>query len=926
MADPAAFMGLFAGFVRDAISSGAFAPFLSDTSTPSAPAPTPPPAPAPQPAPAPPPTLAVPPVRPYTSTRALALPAAVTGHPLPSIPSTLGTIQPMLGLPGLEISTVNHSNNARTRNRNQHQVLDLTTREISEANKCRRAASAAHLGPSGSAFQVRQRRRGPAIRSPVLHQGPQTALERVSSLDPAGVREIRVTHMIQAFQPKQEVVLYKNFAEAFHTYLNEHGLCFDYALPADTRVLSILDRSAASMRTGPHRYTFGDIPSGPSTRHRHESLDLQILGLVNKGNMRVHSSTSHLRREAIPSTLTLINLFDKIHSPLYVIPSVSIHEGRLVLHSNPSPRPGWNIIHSCLTKRQNKQFKGEATELNFTDNDPYPDSDTSGGVPDEDETEDEDEDIPAAPPLTAAIAPLPSCRSSHASSTPIPSRRLPSRISHARVGDCSRVIASAVPTQTTPAPWGAAPFETLLGPYGNLFDQRDVAKAVYQAAGNNVRLELKAESLEELAMLYGDVVCEGLRMNDFSHLLSANRCFEILNPNGSVRSFGPGLEREAIYAALNIYFKNSGCWCLMTDEGRMSLAMSTPLCLASAAPSGRLQNFKIFGALVALSLISGRPPGPLSPALLQYALNDCDLCALTPSFVTSWNPSLDRAARSMQAVGPTGDLMQFQSEIITYLNIQVATLSIRDQTFHNMLVNQLVHTGLLGPDLHSHPEAAVFCTGLELPGVNGFTFSKFARSYPGGTEFYLANAWTSCITDYAALEPHLPIASPSPVQCLPHFGPLPPGLNPETELVRFLKDTGNPSGDRLEASKSHFTEAVIGEMKNIDLPSYCPSMLCWAATGSPFLEPDADPADPNQADFVLPDDLGYSDDPATSAYAMAQGLISFHTCSRFARIPMSKLINLHNTTYPTQDDTSFEDAVDGWLLLQILNAIGKSLR
>ncbi|KAJ6529943.1 hypothetical protein DFH09DRAFT_1327201 [Mycena vulgaris] len=741
--------------------------------------------------------------------------------------------------------TVNHSNNARTRNRNQHQVLDLTTREISEAKvpPCRLSSAPWPIGIRLSS----PTKAGVLPLRPVLHQGPQTALERVSSLDPAGVREIRVTHMIQAFQPKQEVVLYKNFAEAFHTYLNGTASASTTHSP-QTPGFSLFSREvrpACALDPSLHLWRYS-IWAKHSTSPRE-------FGSANS-------------REAIPSTLTLINLFDKIHSPLYVIPSVSIHEGRLVLHSSmlpfdlvpppdlffrsdpisgatfvqdPSPGPGWNIIHSCLTKRQNKQFKGEATELNFTDNDPYPDSDTSGGVPDEDETEDEDEDIPAAPPLTAAIAPLPSCRSSHASSTPIPVEGF----LHGSLMPES-VIALVSSHQQSP-------------PRRLQHRGRDVAKAVYQAAGNNVRLELKAESLEELAMLYGDVVCEGLRMNDFS---ASSVCKPVLRNSQSQ-------------------------W---IDEGRMSLAMSTPLCLASAAPSGRLQNFKIFGALVALSLISGRPPGPLSPALLQYALNDCDLCALT------------------QAVGPTGDLMQFQSEIITYLNIQVATLSIRDQTFHNMLVNQLVHTGLLGPDLHSHPEAAVFCTGLELPGVNGFTFSKFARSYPGGTEFYLANAWTSCITDYAALEPHLLSR-----------------LNPETELVRFLKDTGNPSGDRLEASKSHFTEAVIGEMKNIDLPSYCPSMLCWAATGSPFLEPDADPADPNQADFVLPDDLGYSDDPATSAYAMAQGLISFHTCSRFARIPMSKLINLHNTTYPTQDDTSFEDAVDGWLLLQILNAIGK---
>jgi hypothetical protein len=38
---------------------------------------------------------------------------------------------------------------------------------------------------------------------------------------------------------------------------------------------------------------------------------------------------------------------------------------------------------------------------------------------------------------------------------------------------------------------------------------------------------------------------------------------------------------------------------------------------------------------------------------------------------------------------------------------------------------------------------------------------------------------------------------------------------------------------------------------------------------------------------------------------------------------MSQLIDLHTATYPTLDEATFEDAVDNWLLLQILNGIGK---
>ncbi|KAJ6589567.1 hypothetical protein B0H19DRAFT_922638, partial [Mycena capillaripes] len=388
-------------------------------------------------------------------------------------------------------------------------------------------------------------------------------------------------------------------------------------------------------------------------------------------------------------------------------------------------------------------------------------------------------------------------------------------------------------------------------------------------------------------------------------------------------SLGSGLERETIYTALNIFLADAGQWFVPTDEGHLTLAISMPLRLASAIAPSRLENLRVLGALVSLSLISGKPPGPVTPALLQYALNDRRLESLTPDFVATWHPNVARVARAMQAIGPQGNLLPFQNEIINFLNIQISALSQRDENQHNILVNQLVHNAVLGPDIHGHLEADAFCSGVELQCADGFSF--LARSYPGGIDFYLAHAWTSQIVDFHSVERLLLISEPDRPNLIRNFGMDVPDLDAERLFLDLLKRTGNPCPALLEDGKSHFDPAVIDELPNIDLPSFRPRMFCWATTGTPFLDPDPDfdSHEPMVVHFVLPGDAFYNDDPATSAAIMAQGLISFRTCSRVARIPISKLLELYSVTYPTPDASTFKDAVDNWFLLQILNAIGK---
>ncbi|KAJ7477496.1 hypothetical protein FB451DRAFT_1173045 [Mycena latifolia] len=970
------FRGLFGGmmtqFMREAMSNGGLASILG-----TAPATATPPIASPSPLP----TLVVPSVTPYTSTRALALPAAVAGHPLPSnIHSTLSTTQPMLGMPGLEIPLRGHSNAPR-------RMRDISTSQISETNAARRAAATAHLGPAGTTLQIRQRRRGPAIRGPVLHQGQQTSLEKVSSVNLDGVREIRLTHLVQAFQPGQEVVFYKAYAGAFPTFLDGSLLSFDYTLPEDTTVLSILDLTAGSMRTGRRQYSFGPIPSGPSTRHRHETLDLQPLVFVNLGKNRGDTGATHLRRESIPATLTLKDLFSVNYKNLFAIPTLSVRDGRFLLHSIVrytgltfiEEKPDtWPHVHTCLTSRQNRQFT-EAVEMNFDDSDSL--SDTSGGAPVDPQSDlDDDEDMPVTPVLTAATVPstrhplpsrrhhrapvssasnpatslstmtdtdmpaapmLPSTpRSSHASIFPVSN---PARISSTMANTAIAVIPIAPSTQLTPPssrapvstvqsgsavmPWTLAAFQAEPGPYEELFGRNDVPRAVYQTAGNGERLAVEAGSFERLAIVYIEQVRLASAMGDFTSLLAANRSFRVVNPDGSLRSFGPGPEREVIYTALNIFLKDPARWCLQTDEDRLSLGISMPLRLAESVPSSRLEDLRVFGALTALALISGHPPGLLSPALLQYGLNGCNLNALTPSFVASWNPELNRVALALQAAGPDGDLRLYRAELISVLNIQCvllqpAVLGNRTSSLHNTIVAQLVNTALLGPDLHGHTETGAYCWGLDLPCANGFSFGKFARSYPGGTEFYLAHAWTSHISDFNSIEPYLHVLTPSASRRLQHFGPNANDLDPAALFTTFLQCRGIPCAGLLENGKAHFSDAAIQELDNINLPSFRPRMFCWAATGTPFLEPDPNANDPINVDFVLPGDTNYSDNSSTSAINMRQGTISFRTCSRVARIPMSKLVELSQATYPTEDEADFEGAIDNWLLLQILNAIG----
>ncbi|KAJ7877221.1 hypothetical protein B0H14DRAFT_3784440 [Mycena olivaceomarginata] len=257
------FLGFFTGmmnqFMRDSMANGSFPAALAENTPPAASSP-----------PARLPTLPVPHALPYTSacSQPISLPAAPTGHPLLSNNlSGYNTTQPMLGMDGLGIPVSGHSNNPR---RHRRRVEDLSPTQISQTNTIRRAAAREHLGPTRAALQLRSRRvRGSAVRGAVLNEAPGTTLEQVSSVDAAGVRQVKMTVVVQAFQLGQEVTYYKNYASAFGQFARDSHLLLEYTVAETTKVTTLLEMSIASMRTGPRCYMFGSLPAGPTTRLQH---------------------------------------------------------------------------------------------------------------------------------------------------------------------------------------------------------------------------------------------------------------------------------------------------------------------------------------------------------------------------------------------------------------------------------------------------------------------------------------------------------------------------------------------------------------------------------------------------------------------------------------------------------------------------------
>ncbi|KAK7007251.1 hypothetical protein R3P38DRAFT_3599147 [Favolaschia claudopus] len=213
------------------------------------------------------------PVSAYASSRSQAIPLASRGHPNATT-TVPGSHQPFLGPSSLGVGMSSNTNRPR------HSNSALTSQQISQANSARTFAAQAHSQATPSLVpRGRRRPRGVARPPPSLPSAP-TMPDATVEVDPfTGEKSIAV---------EVHVILPTFLYDTFVAWLDKHHLRYCYTLPEHSTVISLIETVVRDMKVSDSQGVFGSAQDPPILRflRPHERLELQLLGLVNRGCAR----------------------------------------------------------------------------------------------------------------------------------------------------------------------------------------------------------------------------------------------------------------------------------------------------------------------------------------------------------------------------------------------------------------------------------------------------------------------------------------------------------------------------------------------------------------------------------------------------------------------------------------------------------------
>ncbi|KAJ7650550.1 hypothetical protein FB45DRAFT_730675, partial [Roridomyces roridus] len=708
---------------------------------------------------------------------------------------------------------------------------------------------------------------------------------------------------------------------SFTTFLDNYHLRFVYRLPIDTKIVELIQVATNDMKNSSSQWRFSE-PSSSLTQYLHpnETLHLQLLRMSNRGLPRKSDGLIILTRQPVDHQLTLAHLFANPYK-VFVKPGLGIRDSRLVLNFGQWPNTSFpatvNTLgtlrrHSCIGQRMHSLFSADHECGANTSSWTAPQCESE----DDHEAELSEVEDTSTPISRSATTPT------HAAPVSRPSLPTDS------TADSTRQPISVTPPRLWATHWTPAP-----GRYsGRLFEATIFSKALFETAtgtlSNPAKLVISGEDFSELAQALIKEIKLAAIAGDFTKILSSDRSFD-RTQGGLVVSTGTGIEKETIYTAYRFFTDHEGAWFFPRFGNKSSIATTMSLAGSSFISTDRRLNLVVLGCLTSLMLIHGLAPDPISPALIQWAINGCDVHSLTRDFVGEWFPELRALLDDWTDCGPGGDLEPFQTHLAIYHDMQVASLRTRDLVHHQAFALDMVYTALISTQPAQQSELSSFVTGVRLGCRNGFDFPEVVRSYTGGgSATFISRIWTSLIHDFATIQPYLSIFGLTSRQ-LSNFADSASsiqGMDLCDLLRKFLQGSGAPCRRLLDQAIPHLSKLIRWE--EIDEAAFRPKLFCYAVTGSPHVEW-ADVEQQMVVHWVGPNDTAYYDDPIARARFMQYGQIAFRTCFKTVRIPAMHLIHLCNSSYPAHDDEGNEvepftrdQAIEHWLMMQFAGAIG----
>ncbi|KAF8055701.1 hypothetical protein FPV67DRAFT_1434783, partial [Lyophyllum atratum] len=677
--------------------------------------------------------------------------------------------------------------------------------------------------------------------------------------------------------------------DAFCRALQDHSLLYDLNLPLNTKVSTVLSSITTQMVNSPLHYRFLSIPQGAVAPH-----NLTLLGLRNRGIPRKDGQI-RLLPYRVTEELTLEDLACDRRN--FVNEKTIDSSGRFIIHLAVARSPLSHLedghYHTCLTAKFNHLFP--------LDNEFGPDHPSSLWCECTGDEEDVDEQGNAPPPSVGHNAFSLACPSLGSNRN---NRSIPLEASLATLG------VNSLPTSIWDPdhPW-VSPTPTYEGKYS----MDNLPTLVYEeaAGAEPPLLTVTGETLDDAASKFGDLIDEAARNGDFTLLLSSSRHFNVWVETDTHASFGTGIENEVLSTLFQRFVTSRSQYFVERQNGFCTLKCMTSF---GASPS-RLAQMRRFGAVCALLYVRGQAPELLSPAVTLFIVYNFDFGCLTPAFVGEWFGELRKLLLDWKDLGPEGDprtSIELQAHFAAYHDSQVSAYVNRDASTHESLAVDMLYRATLGADIFHHPEWKAFAEGFDLPCRNGFRFTEVLRCFEGGPEVFLSLCGMSQITGYQDLEACL---SRELARLRAAVGDN--SITYRSLVIDFLKGSGIPCPGLFDEIKSTFSRAV--DLGRIDSPAFRSRMLVWAATGSQMLNM------ANQRPILLyaVEDTDIQYFMHTARAQMAQtGTICFRTCFQTVRFPASYLTWLAGNYHSLGEATTFFQAFEHWLLVQLLSAIG----
>jgi hypothetical protein len=129
---------------------------------------------------------------------------------------------------------------------------------------------------------------------------------------------------------------------------------------------------------------------------------------------------------------------------------------------------------------------------------------------------------------------------------------------------------------------------------------------------------------------------------------------------------------------------------------------------------------------------------------------------------------------------------------------------------------------------------------------------QLVKSFRGGSETFFTSVWSTHISSFDTLLPHLRIATPSiqlQVQLDSALSNRSYHATFSNLLTSFLRGAGVPCPDLWNDAREHFNSII--DLTLVDHSGFRARMFCWAATGSSERAADASPISVSSINLYL---------------------------------------------------------------------------